>query len=266
MFLDPVPGFTFTAVGLVNGDTTSVLSGTTTLTTTATASSPVGTYPVTFAGAVAAQNYVTTVTPGVLTILARPTVTGIQAGTPSPSSYGQLVSFTVSVSSTVGVPTAGTVTLVRGDVPVGAGPLVNGRATISVSSLNAGSHPLSAQYAGAGGFAASFSPFVVHVVNRTATTTQLTSSANPSRTGEPVTFTAVVNPVSPGAGVPTGLVEFLRAGNVVASVPLSNRTAALTLSTLAVGKHAIQARYVATVNHAGSVSGVVQQSVKGGGK
>jgi len=98
------------------------------------------------------------------------------------------------------------------------------------------------------------------------TTTQLTSSVNPSRAGQAVIFQAKVSPVAPGAGVPTGVVEFLRGGSVVATVPLASGTASLTLSTLATGKHDIQARYVATPNYAASLSNLVQQTVKGGGK
>jgi hypothetical protein len=75
-----------------------------------------------------------------------------------------------------------------------------------------------------------------------------------------------VRAVAPGSGQPTGSVEFLRAGVVLAAVPLANGTAQLTVSTLTAGKHAIQARYVGTANYLASASAVLQQSVKGGGK
>ena len=82
----------------------------------------------------------------------------------------------------------------------------------------------------------------------------------------PNPFTAVVTPVAPGGGSLSGNVQFLRDGVVMASVPVSNGTATMSISSLPVGKHSIQARYVATLNHAGSTSPVVQHSVKGGGK
>jgi hypothetical protein len=47
LFGDPNPSLTFTPTGFVNGDTASVLSGVPSLTTTATQSSPVGSYPIT---------------------------------------------------------------------------------------------------------------------------------------------------------------------------------------------------------------------------
>jgi len=264
-YLDPLPAFTFTVAGLLNGDTVEDQFGRTTLETTATAASAVGTYPITMGGTIDAENYFVTLNSGVLTIVPRPTAAVIQSVTPSPSTYSQAVTFAVGVSSSVGVP-GGTVTLLRGDVPVASGALVNGQASLSVSSLFAGSHALTALYAGAGGFAASSSPVVVHSVNRANTTTRLTSSVNPARTGQAVTFTATVSPVAPAAGAPTGSVEFLRGSVVVATLPLTNGSAQLTISTLAAGKHAIQARYAGTANYASSLSAVLQQTVKGGGK
>ena len=72
------PVFAYTPTGFVNGDTSSVLSGSPSLTTLATASSPVGSYPITAAiGTLAAANYnfafangTLTVTPVGLTIMA----------------------------------------------------------------------------------------------------------------------------------------------------------------------------------------------------
>ena len=53
------PAFTAAYSGLVNGDTEGVLSGSPSLTTTATADSAVGSYPITAAeGTLAATNYI----------------------------------------------------------------------------------------------------------------------------------------------------------------------------------------------------------------
>ena len=264
-YLDPLPPFSFTATGLVNGDTASSVFGGMTFQTNATASSDVGTYPVNMVGAVGAENYSFGFLSGTLTIAPRPTTSLVTSASPSPSTYGQPVTFTLTVSSGVGVPT-GTVSLLRGDVVVGTGTLANGQARVTVSTLNAGSNPLSAQYAGAGGFAASSSAFIAHVVNRASTATQLISSVNPARAGQVVTLTAAVSSVAPGGGVPTGSVEFLRGGVVIATLPLSSGRAVLNISTLAAGKHAIQARFVGTTDYAASASAVLQQTVKGGGK
>jgi hypothetical protein len=83
----PNPGFSDTITGFVNGDTSSVVSGSASLTTTATTTSPVGTYPITAAlGSLSASNYTFTFAPGTLTISQ---VTGtITWATPSAITYG----------------------------------------------------------------------------------------------------------------------------------------------------------------------------------
>ena len=157
-------------------------------------------------------------------------------------------------------------TLMSGGLAVATASLVSGQATLAVSTLNAGAHTLSAQYSGSSGFAPSASSSITHTVNPANTTTSLTSSLNPSRTGQPVTFTASVSVVAPGAGTVSGMVEFLRGGVVIGAAVLSGGQAQLTVDNLAVGKHAIQARYLGTPNSGPSASGTIQQSVKGGGK
>ena len=63
------PVFTYTITGFVNGDTISVVSGTAAETTTATISSPAGTYPITFSvEGLTAANYTFTYVGGILTV------------------------------------------------------------------------------------------------------------------------------------------------------------------------------------------------------
>ena len=73
LYLDPLPAFTLSAGGFVNGEGPSVLH-VGTYVTSATASSDVGTYPVTLES-IGAENYAITLKTGVLTIVPRPTVT-----------------------------------------------------------------------------------------------------------------------------------------------------------------------------------------------
>ncbi len=65
----PNPTLTWTASGFVNGDSTSVLTTLPTCSTTATTTSPAGSYPITCSGA-AGANYTFTYVPGTLTVLA----------------------------------------------------------------------------------------------------------------------------------------------------------------------------------------------------
>src|SRR6185312_2981967 len=58
LYGDPNPALTYTITGFVNGDTISVVSGAADCSTTATVTSPVGTYPISCAlGTLSAQNY-----------------------------------------------------------------------------------------------------------------------------------------------------------------------------------------------------------------
>ena len=68
-FGQPLPALTYTITGFVNGDTTAVVSGTATETTTATTSSGPGAYPITFSTeALTAANYTFNYVSGTLTI------------------------------------------------------------------------------------------------------------------------------------------------------------------------------------------------------
>lgn len=63
------PALTYAVTGLVDGDPASVVSGTAALTTTATPTSPLGSYPITFSTKGLAANYSFTYVAGTLTIL-----------------------------------------------------------------------------------------------------------------------------------------------------------------------------------------------------
>jgi streptogramin lyase len=78
------------------------------------------------------------------------------------------------------------------------------------------------------------------------TTTTLSSSANPSLVGQPVTFTATVTPGA-GGGALTGSVTFTIDGKAQTPVPLKltngGERATLQISTLSAGNHTVTATY-----------------------
>jgi hypothetical protein len=80
----------------------------------------------------------------------------------NPSSFGQPVKFTVTVS---GFSPTGTVSLFDGGTQIGTGPLAAGMATFAISSLAVGSHSLAAQYSGDPNNAASTSAVLIQTVN-----------------------------------------------------------------------------------------------------
>jgi hypothetical protein len=69
VFGDPLPAFTYTPTGFVNGDTAAVISGIPQFITSATSTSPVATYPIMMApGTLAAANYTFAFVSGTLTV------------------------------------------------------------------------------------------------------------------------------------------------------------------------------------------------------
>ena len=96
----------------------------------------------------------------------------------------------------------------------------------------------------------------------TMTTTALSSSANPAVPGQPVTFTATVDPAS-GTGTPTGTVTFSDGGSQIGTATLnSGGTATIAAgSALALGRHAITASYGGDRNFAASTGGPLTETV-----
>ena len=180
--------------------------------------------------------------------------------TPNPSTVGQTVTLSSTVTSGAAVPT-GTVTFRDGATTLGTVTLVNGSASLSISTLTAGTHPLTATYNGSAAFAASTSPTVNQVVNApaaAATSTSLTSTPNPSTVGQTVTLSSTV---TSGAGVPTGTVTFRDGATALGTVTLVNGSASLITSTLAVGTHPLTATYNGSAAFTASTSPTVTHTV-----
>src|SRR5262249_22972683 len=83
---------------------------------------------------------------------------------PNPSTQGQSVTFTATVTSTAGVPT-GSVNFLDGATVLGSAALSSGAATFSTSALSAGSHSITAAYGGAPNYLPSTSAVLTQTVN-----------------------------------------------------------------------------------------------------
>jgi hypothetical protein len=177
----------------------------------------------------------------------------------SPSFIGQPVTFTATVTWTYGtVPDGELVTFFDGTTTLGTGATAGGVATFTTSSLALATHTIKATYPGDAEFKPS-SGAVQQVVNKSPTTTTLSSSLNPSQFGQAVTFTAHVTSSGP---TPTGTVQFLDGTIGIGQVTLSGGVAELTKSNLAVGTHPITAHYNGDANSSTSTSPVVNQVVQ----
>jgi hypothetical protein len=194
------------------------------------------------------------------------TTTSVSALPVSPSVFGQSVAFTATVAASPpgsGTPT-GTVTLSDGATTLGAGSLSGGTFTFSTSALSVGTHTISAVYGGDSSFTgSSTSSSLTFVVNQSATSSALVSSANPSASNASVTFTDTVLPVAPGAGTATGTVTFFDGATQIGTPQTLNGSAvaSLSTSTLSVGAHSITAVYGGDSSFAGSTSNIVTQTV-----
>ena len=195
-----------------------------------------------------------------LTVI-NPATTTVLVSSANPSTFGQSVTFTATVSSPAGIPT-GTVTFLDGASSLGTGTLdSSGMATLTTASLAVGAHSITASYGGDTNFNPSSSSALSQTVNKGATTVTAISSVNPSVFGQGVTFSAVVAPVAPGAGSPTGTVTFQDGATSLGTSGITNGQASFTTSSLAVGSHSVTAVYNGDGNFNGASSAPVTQAV-----
>src|SRR5437764_3017926 len=120
----------------------------------------------------------------------------------NPSVFGQstVTASVAPVDPASGTP-IGNVVFTVDNAPLPAVPLSGSKATLPGSTLGVGTHVIFATYQGDTAFAASPPPHSpTQTVTQAPTTTTLTSSADPSVVGQPVTVTATVAPVAPSAG------------------------------------------------------------------
>ena len=136
---------------------------------------------------------------------------------------------------------------VNGDTPTSldSRPVLS---TTANASSAVGSYPINLSGAADGDYYIANVPGTL-TITPAATTNLVTSSTNPSLPGQPVTFTSVPGAVPPGAGIPTGTVQFKIDGtNAGAPVSLSSGVARYTNSTLAHGVHMVAAEYAGDGN------------------
>jgi hypothetical protein len=259
----PLPPFSASATGLVNGDSLASLTGVLSFVTPATAASPVGTYPVTPQG-LSSPNYTITFVPGTLTVVQALTSTALVAS-PNPSGFNEAVTLTATVSMLPpgGGSPSGVVQFFDGATLLGTVPLTtSGTAALTTNGLAAGSHTLTATYGGDPNFAASSQAGALTVKAASgSSTTTVTSSANPATTGQTVTLTAAIAAPS----TPTGSVAFYDGSVLIGTVSVSGTSARLTTAGLADGGHAITAVYLGNASIPPSTSRAFAQYVQPSG-
>ncbi|HEY1653454.1 MAG TPA: Ig-like domain-containing protein [Acidimicrobiales bacterium] len=178
--------------------------------------------------------------------------------------YGQGITFTATVGdnspNSTGTPTGSVDFQFEGASPgttsqgsfsdLGAGALNGNTASSpSISTLNPGVYTVEAIYGGDSNFTGS-SATISQVVTPDTTTTSLSSTVPTSVYGQPVSVTASVSANPPGAGNPTGQVDFQIVNNAPGSlatdlgdVTLSGGSAGIALPNEPAGSYTVTATY-----------------------
>lgn len=198
------------------------------------------------------SNY-TTVTSAALSQVVNKGASGLTLGSaPNPSNFGSNVTFTATLAAGA----TGNVTFLDGATNIGVVAANSGTAVFSISTLTAGTHSITAQYAGDANFNSLTSNMVSQVVNKNGTISPtLTSSLNPATYGASVVFTATM-PTNA-----TGVVTFLDGATSLGTGTLTAGVATFTTSTLTVGPHSITASYAGDSNYAASVSSSLTETI-----
>ncbi len=230
-------------------------SGVATFTTSSLA---VGTHSITASYSGDTQYSASTSAPISQTISKNTTTTAVTSSL-NPSSYEQPVTFTVIVSSR-GVTPTGTVTFENGSTPIGSGTLTNGIAIFSTATLATGTSSITAVYGGDTSSLNSTSPALNQIVNDSAITIALRSSATAPPINQQVTFTATLT--VPNGGNPTGTVTFSQNGHVLGSpAAVTSRQATISTSFAAPGTYSITAVYSGDINFSSATSQALSQVV-----
>jgi hypothetical protein len=172
------------------------------------------------------------------------TITSLVAS-PNPVTVGQTLNLVATVSASGTASLSGTVNFMNGSTVLGSGSVnSSGIATLSITSLPAGTYSLTARYAGNSSYLASTSAAaLVTVTASTAPTTiRLVASPNPVTEGQALILTATVT--ESGTASPAGTVSFMNGSAVMGTAALnSSGVATLSISSLAVGTYSITAQY-----------------------
>lgn len=168
----------------------------------------------------------------------------------SPSTFGQNVTFTATVSTTApgASPVTGNVEFRDNGVLIATVPLSAGIATHMTNTLphnNGVAHPIASIFLANTNYDSSTGSTINHVVNKAVPTLTLTSNPNPSLFGQSV---AITGTLTGGLGA-TGTITFFDGISLLGSNPVAAGVATRNTSALALGAHSLQATYAGDDNH-----------------
>ncbi len=191
------------------------------------------------------------------------TTTTALAATPNPSFVGQPLKLTATVIASGGGSATGTVTFKQGSTVLGTATLTGGVASITTSFSTAASRTLTAAYSGDAGNAKSTSSNLTISTVKATTAMSVVSSANPSKSGKSVTFTAKLtsNNGAANGGAPANgaTITFRDGSKTLGTGKLAAGVATFSTSKLSVANHSITAQYAGdSANNAVTSSTLLQ--------
>ncbi len=171
--------------------------------------------------------------------------------------FGQTVTMTATVSSTSGTPT-GSVTFTVDGTIVGTAPLLNGAASLTVSTPEVGAHNFVAVFHATGMFADSTSGAISHSVTRGHSSTLVVSGPSTAIYGQMIRFTATVStPVS----MPSGSATVLADDVTIGTAAMINGVATIDSAALHAGTRSVTARYDGDAHFESSTSPAIQLNI-----
>ncbi|MFL6440209.1 MAG: Ig-like domain repeat protein, partial [Terriglobales bacterium] len=166
-------------------------------------------------------------------VLINVTAVSTSVSTPSsslnPSTYGQAVTFSATVTSSGGTPT-GTLQFFDGPTSLGTAVLSNGIYSLTTSAVSAGTRSITAAYSGDTKLAASTSPALTQTVNKASTTSSMTTNPAQAQYSDLMAYQATLTPTSAGGQPPaTGVIFKIGTQQLNATaIPLTNVNGVLT--------------------------------------
>jgi len=174
----------------------------------------------------------------------------------NPTAYGQTATFTAVVTNPGGITPTGTVWFYNGSTGLGAVALdATGTATLNTAKLPVGVDNITANYGGDSSDAKSTSSVLMQTVNPAQLTMTLTSTPNPSKAKQTVTFTATL---TSNGSLPTGTVTFSYNGATLGTGTLASGKAVFSTKALPSGSDLVTATFAGNSNYSSASASVTQ--------
>ena len=241
-----IPALNYSYSGLVNGDTSSIFTGG--LSTSASTSSVVSNYNITQGSLSAGNNYSIIYTNGTLSVT--PANLSVSANNLTKTFGAAIPPLTYVYNG-----------LVNNDSSsVFSGNLV----TSATSSSVVANYPITRGNLSAGNnYNISFVNSTLSVIKSGSSTS--ISAPSTAVAGTNVTISASVTATAPGAGIPTGSVQFYDATTLIGTVSVnSNAQASIVTGSLSLGNHTLSAIYVGDSSFNTSTSGSANITIQAG--